>query len=89
MHNKHSQETKDRAIRLRQEGNPVRAISKECGVSLTILKGWFAEVGLAGVHSARLPEGNREALSHSFTVGWNLANENFMKGSSDAEPARR
>ena len=45
------------------------------------MKRYFAEVGLAGVHSARLPEGNREALSHTFTLGWNLANENFMKGS--------
>ena len=40
---------------------------------------YFAEVGLAGVHSARLPEGNREALSHTFTLGWNLAKENFLK----------
>jgi hypothetical protein len=38
-------------------------------------------VSLAGVHSARLPEGNREAISHSFTIGWNLAKEKFMKGS--------
>jgi hypothetical protein len=42
---------------------------------------YFAEVGLAGVHSARLPEGNREALSHSFTVGWNIAKEDFLKDS--------
>ena len=42
---------------------------------------YFAEVGLAGVHSARLPEGNREAISPSFTVGWNLAKESFMKDS--------
>ena len=42
---------------------------------------YFAEVALAGVHSARLPEGNRNALSHSFTVGWNIANEKFLKGS--------
>ena len=42
---------------------------------------YFAEVGLAGVHSARLAEGNREALSHSFTFGWNLAKENFLKKS--------
>lgn len=40
---------------------------------------YFAEVGLAGVHSARLPEGKREALSHTFTLGWNLAKENFLK----------
>ena len=42
---------------------------------------YFAEVGLAGVHSARLPEGNREAISPSFTVGWNIAKEPFMQGS--------
>ena len=42
---------------------------------------YFAEVGLAGVHSARLPEGDREAISHSFTLGWNIAKEKFMEGS--------
>ena len=41
---------------------------------------YFFEMGLAGVHSARLPEGNREALSHSFSLGWNIAKEKFMKG---------
>ena len=41
---------------------------------------YFFDMSLAGVHSARLPEGNREALSHSFTLGWNIAKENFMKG---------
>lgn len=42
---------------------------------------YFADVSLAGVHSARLPEGNREAISHSFTLGWNIAKEAFMEGS--------
>ena len=42
---------------------------------------YFAEVALAGVHSARLPEGHREAISPSFTIGWNLAKEKFMEGS--------
>ena len=42
---------------------------------------YFAEVALAGVHSSRLPEGNREAISPSFTIGWNIAKEKFMKGS--------
>ena len=42
---------------------------------------YFADISLAGVHSARLAEGHREAISHSFTLGWNLAKENFMKGS--------
>ena len=43
---------------------------------------YFGDVSLAGVHSARLPEGNREAISHSFTLGWNLAKENFLKGTA-------
>ncbi|MDO5526142.1 MAG: SusC/RagA family TonB-linked outer membrane protein [Prevotella sp.] len=42
---------------------------------------YFGEVSLAGVHSARLPEGNRNAISPSFTIGWNIAKEKFMKGS--------
>ena len=41
---------------------------------------YFAEVGLAGVHSARLAPGHREAISHSYTLGWNIAKEKFMKG---------
>ncbi len=41
---------------------------------------YFADVSVAGVHSARLPEGHREALSPSFTIGWNIAKEPFMKG---------
>ena len=42
---------------------------------------YFAEMSLAGVHSARLAKGNREAISPSFTIGWNIAKEPFMKGS--------
>ena len=42
---------------------------------------YFADVSMAGVHSARLPEGHREAISPSFTIGWNIAKENFLKDS--------
>lgn len=42
---------------------------------------YFADFAVAGVHSSRLPEGNREALSPSFTLGWNIAKEDFMKDS--------
>jgi TonB-linked SusC/RagA family outer membrane protein len=42
---------------------------------------YFAEAAVAGVHSARFAEGHREALSPSFTIGWNIAKENFMQGS--------
>ena len=43
---------------------------------------YFFETGLAGVHSARLREGNRNALSYSFSIGWNLAKEKFMQKAS-------
>jgi len=42
---------------------------------------YFAEAAFAGVHSARLAKGHREAISPSFTIGWNLARENFLKDS--------
>ena len=45
------------------------------------MKRYFAEVALSGVHSARLPKGGRNALSQAYTVGWNIANEDFLKGS--------
>ncbi len=41
---------------------------------------YYADFSMAGVHSARLPKGNRESLSPSVTLGWNIAKENFMKG---------
>ncbi len=56
-------------------------------VNLGLLAGYdymnryFAEFSLAGVHSSRLPEGNREALSPSFTIGWNIAKESLLQGS--------
>jgi TonB-dependent SusC/RagA subfamily outer membrane receptor len=43
---------------------------------------YFADISLAGVHSARLAEGHREAISHSFTLGYNIAREKFMKNTA-------
>ena len=40
---------------------------------------YFFDMSLAGVHSARLAEGNREALSYGFSIGWNIAKEKFLK----------
>ena len=42
---------------------------------------YFADMSFAGVHSARLAEGHREAISPSFSIGWNIAKEKFMEGS--------
>ncbi len=43
---------------------------------------YYADFGAAAVHSAKLPEGNRSALSPSLTLGWNLSKENFLMNSS-------
>ena len=40
---------------------------------------YIADLSLAGVHSARLPKGNREAISPSLSLGWNITKEDFMK----------
>ena len=40
---------------------------------------YYAEAALALVHSARLPENGRQGLSQSYTIGWNLAKENFLQ----------
>lgn len=40
---------------------------------------YFAEVGLALVHSAKMPENNRNELSPSIALGWRINRESFMK----------
>lgn len=42
---------------------------------------YFANFSGAIVHSARFAEGHREAFSPSASLGWNVAKEDFMKGS--------
>lgn len=43
---------------------------------------YFTEFSAAAIHSAKLPEGQREAISPSLTLGWNLSKEGFMANSS-------
>lgn len=40
---------------------------------------YYADFGLALVHSAKLAEGNRNALSPSLSLGWRLGKEKFME----------
>lgn len=40
---------------------------------------YYAEAAAALVHSAKLAEGHRDALSPSLTLGWRLSQEQFMK----------
>ncbi len=47
-------------------------------VSYNYDKRYYVDAVGAYVHSAKLPKGNRQALSPSFTLGWNVANEAFM-----------
>lgn len=43
---------------------------------------YFADLGAAVIHSAKLAEGHRNALSPSLTLGWKLAKEDFLSKSS-------
>ena len=40
---------------------------------------YYANAALALVHSSKLPEKERQGLSQSYTLGWNIANEAFME----------
>ena len=40
---------------------------------------YYADFSGALVHSAKLPEGNRNAFSPSVTLGWRLSKEKFME----------
>ena len=50
-------------------------------VGYNYAKKYYADVAIATPWSSRLPEGHRAGVSPSFTLGWNIAKENFMQGS--------
>lgn len=39
---------------------------------------YYADLGASVIHSAKLAEGNRNAISPSLTLGWKLKKENFL-----------
>lgn len=43
---------------------------------------YYADFGMAAIHSAKLAEGHRQAVSPSLTLGWRLSRENFLADSS-------
>ncbi|MCW0483279.1 SusC/RagA family TonB-linked outer membrane protein [Gaoshiqia sediminis] len=43
---------------------------------------YYADLGAAAIHSAKLAPGHRSALSPSLTLGWKLNKENFLANSS-------
>lgn len=40
---------------------------------------YYADLSMAAIHSAKLAEGHREAISPVFTLGWRLKNEQWLK----------
>lgn len=49
-------------------------------VDYNFARKYYAGIAVATPWSAKLPEGKRAGFSPSFTLGWNLAKENFMEG---------
>lgn len=43
---------------------------------------YYADFAAAAIHSAKLAEGKREAISPSLTLGWRLSEESFLKNST-------
>ncbi len=46
---------------------------------------YYGEVGLALIHSAKMPRHKRNALSPSVTLGWRLSNEKFMQKAKNVD----
>lgn len=49
---------------------------------------YYVDFSSALSHSARLPEGNRQAFSPTVSLGWRLSNENFLRGNSVVDDLR-
>ncbi len=43
---------------------------------------YYADFSASVIHSAKLPEGNRQALSPTVSLGWKISEEDFMANSS-------
>ncbi|MCE7056780.1 SusC/RagA family TonB-linked outer membrane protein [Algoriphagus sp. AGSA1] len=49
---------------------------------------YYAEFSSALAHSAKLPEGNRKAISPTMSLGWRLSGEEFLSSSSVVDDLR-
>lgn len=49
---------------------------------------YYFDFSGALVHSARLPEGNRQAFSPTLSLGWRLSNESFLRGNAVVDDLR-
>ena len=48
-------------------------------VSYNLAHKYYVDLAANAIHSAKLAEGHREAISPSATLGWRLSEENFLK----------
>ncbi len=64
-----------------RSGQYHRTANANMGLNLDYNLGhkYYANAALALVHSSKLPVGERNGLSQSYTLGWNIANEDWMK----------
>ena len=49
---------------------------------------YYIDFSSAMIHSAKLPEGNRNAFSPTVSLGWRLSNEGFLRGISAIDHLR-
>lgn len=61
-----------------------RTSSANAGLQLgyNYKKKYYADFSASVIHSAKLPEGNRQALSPTVSLGWKISEEDFMANSS-------
>lgn len=52
-------------------------------VDYNFARRYYAQLGIAALHSAKLAEGHRAGLSPSLTLGWKLKNESFLSDVKD------
>ena len=64
-----------------EDGQYHRTSNANLGLQLNynLAHKYYADISMAAVHSAKLAEGHREAISPVFSLGWRLKNENFLK----------
>lgn len=69
----------DAAVRLRNLYHRTSNVNLGLNVDYNFARKYYVQLGGSIVHSAKLAEGHRQALSHSFGAGWRLSKEKFMQ----------
>lgn len=69
----------DNAVRMRDLYHRTSNVNLGLNVDYNFARKYYVQAGGSIVHSAKLAEGHRQALSHSFGLGWRLSKEKFMQ----------